>query len=244
MADSTKSGVGYKKTVTEDEKSKTVNIHTGSKTPVVSVKKIKPDLRKKELPLVDIKVTNPITYLKSWWKRIIGNEGIEFRIRVRPLTAIAISLIVVSISFGIGRFVLPFNIPFFEYTPKEFPSPTPELTRDTAFSGTLRFAETNERYYLITTSSEAIILEVPENIELKKLIDRRIFATGKYNEDSRTLIVNDASDLEILPKEAEAVPTTTPTPTLAPTPLPTESPTPIPTESATPTPENSPSPSP
>ncbi len=58
------------------------------------------------------------------------------------------------------------------------------------------------------------------------------------------ITVGDASDLEILPKEAEAVPTTTPTPTLAPTPLPTESPTPTPTESATPTPENSPSPSP
>ena len=243
MADSAENGVNYKKTVTENEKSKTVSINTASKTPVVSVKKIKPDLRKKELPLVDIKVTNPITYLKSWWKRIIGNEGIEFRIRIRPLTAIAISLIIVSVSFGIGRFVLPFNIPFFEYTPKELPSPTLELTRDTAFSGTLRFTEANERYYLITTSSEAIMLEVPENIDLGKLIDRRIFATGKYNEDTRTLVVDDASDLEILPKEVEAVPTTTPLPTLIPTPLPTESPVPTPTESSTPTPENSPSPS-
>jgi hypothetical protein len=241
MADSAKSELNYKKTVTEDEKSKTVNIHTNSKTPIVSVKKIKPDLRKKELPLVDIKVTNPITYLKSWWKRIIGNEGIEFRIRVRPLTAIAISLIIVSVSFGIGRFVLPFDMPFFEYTPKELPSPTPDLTRDTAFSGTLRFTEANERYYLITTSSEAIVLEVPENIDLEKLVDRRIFATGKYNENTRTLVVNDASDLEILPKEAEIVPTTTPTPTS--TPLPTESPTPTSTESATPMPENLPSPS-
>lgn len=244
MTDSTKSGIDYKKTVIEDEKSKTVNIYTDSKTPVVSVKKIKPDLRKKELPLVDIKVTNPIIYLKSWWKRIIGNEGIEFRIRVRPLTAIAISLIIVSVSFGIGRFVLPFDIPFFEYTPKEFPTPTPELTRDTAFSGTLRFAETNGRYYLITISSEAILLEIPKNIDLKILIDRRIFATGKYNEDTRTLIVNDASDLEILPKKVEVVPTITPMPTLVPTPLPTESPTPTPTESATPTPESSSFPSP
>ena len=242
MADSTKSGVGYKKTVIEDEKSKTVNIRTGSKTPVVSVKKIKPDLRKKELPLVDVKVTNPITYLKSWWKRIIGNEGIEFRIRVRPLTAIAISLIIVSVSFGIGRFVLPFNIPFFEYTPKELPSPTPEFTRDTAFSGTLRYTEASGRYYLVTTSSEAIVLEVPENIDLVKLIDSRIFATGKYNENTRTLVVDDASDLEILPKEVEAIPTTTPTPT--PTPSPTDSPVPSPTESPTSTPENSPSPSP
>ena len=219
MADSTKGTLNYKKTVVEDEKAKTVNITTKSKTPIVSVKKIKPDLRKKELPLVDIKVTNPITYLKSWWKRIIGNEGIEFRIKVRPLTAIAISLIIVSVSVGIGRINLPFNIPFFEYTPTESSSPTPDYTRDTAFTGTLRFTQTNGRYYLVTISSEAIILEVPENIDLEKLIDRRIFATGKYNENTRTLIVDDASNLEILPEETEAVPTTTPTP--APTPLPT-----------------------
>ncbi|MBU0572127.1 hypothetical protein KKH23_00075 [Patescibacteria group bacterium] len=230
MADSAGSGVNYKKTVTENEKSKTVNINTASKTPVVSVKKIKPDLRKKELPLVDIKVTNPITYLKSWWKRIIGNEGIEFRIKVRPLTAIAISLIIVSVSLGIGRFILPFNVPFFEYTPTESPSTTQELTRNTAFTGTLRFTEINAKYYLITTSSEAIALEVPENIDLKKLVDRRIFATGKYNENTRTLVVNDASDLEIFPEEVEAVPTTTP------------SPVPTPAESSTPTPEISPSP--
>jgi hypothetical protein len=243
MADSTKSGVGYKKTVSQDEKSTTVDIHTDSKTPVVSVKKIKPDLRKKELPLVDIKVTNPITYLKSWWKRIIGNEGIEFRIRVRPLTAIAISLIIVSVSFGIGRFVLPFKIPFFEYKVPPAPTPTPDPFRETAFSGTLRLITSANRYYLVTSSSEAIILEIPENVDLSKFVGRRIFATGRYNEITRTLLVAEASDLELLPKEAVIVPTTAPTPTPTPSPTPTATPTPMPTESPTPTPEPSPSPS-
>ena len=238
MAYSTKSGVTNKKTVTEDEKSKTVNVTTNSKTPVVSIKKIKPDLRKKELPLVDIKVTNPITYIKSWWKRIIGNEGIEFRIRVRPLTAIAISLIIVSVSFGIGRVVLPFNLPFFEYTPTESPSPEPENIRSTAFTGMLKYTEANNKYYLVTASSEAIMLSVPANIELSKLIDRRILATGKYNEDARTLVVNDALDLEILPEKLETVPTTAPTPTT--TAQPSQTTTPIPAESEQPSPTSTP----
>jgi len=86
---------------------------------VISAKKIKPDLRKKESPLVDIKVTNPITYIKSWWNKIIGNEGIELRVKVRPLTAIAISIIILTVTLGIGKFVLPFRVPFFVYTSKE-----------------------------------------------------------------------------------------------------------------------------
>ena len=71
-----------------------------------------------EPPLVDVKVTNPLTYIKRWWNRIIGNEGIDFRFRVRPLTAIAIALIITTVTFGLGSFVLPFSIPFFKYNPK------------------------------------------------------------------------------------------------------------------------------
>ena len=100
------------------------------------------DLRKKEPPLVDVKVTNPLVYIKSWWKKIIGNEGIDLRLKVRPLTAIAITIIVVTVSLGIGKFVLPFKLPFFVYTSKVSPTPTPDVSifRNTAFTGILRQA--------------------------------------------------------------------------------------------------------
>lgn len=181
--------------------------------PIVNVTKVKPDLRKKEQPLVDVKVTNPITYIKSWWKRVIGNEGIDFRFRVRPLTAIAISIILVTVSMGLGRFVLPFKIPFFEYTSKPTPEPTINPWRETAFSGTLHFTSSSRKYYLATSSSEAITLEVPLSIDLESLIGERIFATGEYNPNTRTLRVSGASGLEILPKEIEPIPTITPSPT-------------------------------
>ena len=176
---------------------------------VISAKKIKPDLRKKESPLVDIKVTNPITYIKSWWNKIIGNEGIELRVKVRPLTAIAISIIILTVTLGIGKFVLPFRVPFFVYTSKENSGSTTDKStyRDTAFTGTLRRTLLSNRFYLETGSSEAINLDVPENIILKDFVGRRIFATGKYHDETRTLLVTEATDLEILPKEAETIPT-------------------------------------
>ena len=229
MADSSSSKQETDKYKYEEVK----NIKLGSsETPLVSVKKNKPDLRKKEPPLVDLKVSNPLTYLKSWWKRIIGNEGIEFRIKIRPLTAIAISIIIFSISFGIGRFILPFKIPFFEYTVGTTPSPSPSIERDTAFSGILRYSRTEGRFYLEIVSAEAIILEVSDNIQLSSFVGRRIFATGTYNKDTRVLVVTEATDLEVLPKEAVTVPTTKPTNT------------PVPSPTITPTPENSSSPTP
>jgi len=181
---------------------------------IISAKKVKTDLRKKEPPLVDLKVTNPVTYIKTWWKRIIGNEGIDFRLRVKPLTAIAITIIIVTVSMGIGRFVFPFKIPFFVYTSDEEGSITldEEKYRDTAFTGTLRYVFLTGRYYLTTSSSEAISLQVPENVDLRDFTGRRIFATGKYHEATRTLLVVNATDLELLPKEAETIPTTEPTP--------------------------------
>lgn len=190
---------------------------TADKTPLVAVYNEKPDLRKKEPPLVNLQVTNPIIYLKRWWNRVLGGEGIDFRFRIKPLTAIALTLIIASVGFGIGRISLSTSQPYIQYTPP-LPTPTPNLWRDTAFTGTLKYSITNQRYYLLTSSSEAINLEVPENIDLSKLIGRRILATGSYNQDQRLLLVNTTEDLEILPKEPTPIPTTSPTPTATPTP--------------------------
>lgn len=191
---------------------------------IVSAKQLKPDLRKKEPPLVDVKVTNPFTYIKSWWKKIIGNEGIDFRLRVRPLTAIAITIIVVTVTLGIGRFVLPFKIPFFVYTSEIETSPKTNgaVYRDTAFTGILRRAFLSSRYYLTTSSSEAINLEVPENVDLSDFVGRRIFATGKYHDETRTLLITDAKNLELLPEDAQVIPTVETTSTPEPTPEPTK----------------------
>ena len=122
---------------------------------------------KTEPPLVDLKVTNPVTYIKRWWSKIIGNEGMEFRFRIHPLTTIAIAFVVTSLTLGIGKFALSATIPFLKYeklegilvtdTPK-IPTITPDPWRETAFTGTLQYSGPIQKYYLITTSSEAIAL--------------------------------------------------------------------------------------
>jgi hypothetical protein len=169
-------------------------------------------------PLVDVKVTNPVTYFKKVWSKIIGNEGVDLSLHIKPLTAIIISMTIATVGFGFGRFVLPFNLPFFEYIDSTLstPSPTPtveSLWKETAFTGKLQYSETTEKYYLVTTSSEAITLSVPKNIELEQLIGKRILAAGQYSKTERLLKITDAKDMEVLPKTPVPVPTTTPNPT-------------------------------
>lgn len=186
-----------------------------------------PPKKKEDTPLVFLKVTNPITYIKKWWKNIIGNEGIDFRFRIRPLTAIALTIIIASIGFGVGNFVLPYKLPFFEYaTPRPTASPKPEEWKETAYIGTLKYSEATQKFFLVTSSSaEAITLDIPDNIDLTSLIEKRIIAAGNYSKAQRKLVVTDAKDMEVLPKSPVPIPTVTASPTIAPTETPTPSPT-------------------
>ncbi len=188
-------------------------------SPFISISNEKPDLRKQEPPLVSVQVTNPVTYLKSWWKKVMGKEGVDFHFKIKPLTAIAITIIIATFGFGVGKIAFTPQKPFIKYVPAVMPTPTPtpDPWRATAFSGTLRFSSAENRFYLLTTSSEAVNLDVQESVNLTELIGRRIFATGNYNSSTRTLVVSDASDLELLPKKVESVPVIEPpTPTITP----------------------------
>jgi len=170
-------------------------------------------VNKKDPLLVDLKVTNPIVYVKAWWKRIIANEGVDFRFRIRPLTAMAIAAIVAAGGFGLGRLAIP--EPITRYIPILAPSSSPNPWRETAFTGILHFTQANQKYYLITSASEAITLDVPHNVNMSQLVSRRILAVGKLNTQTGILVVTDASDLEILPAQVVPVPTTLPSPSPA-----------------------------
>ena len=179
--------------------------------------------KKEDPPLVFLKVTNPIIYIKKWWASVTRNEGIDFRFRVRPLTAIAIAAVIASIGFGVGNIVLPYKLPFFEYSPT--PTPAPAEWRETAYIGTLKYSEATKKFFLVTTSSsEAITLKVPENINLMKLVEKRILVAGSYSKSQRVLVISDAKDMEVLPESPVPVPTNAPTPSPNPSLIPIESP--------------------
>ena len=189
--------------------------------------------------LVNLKVTNPLVYIKYWWKRIMANEGIDMRFRAKPLTVFGVALIGFTLLFGIGGVVLPVFFPWMKFnnsivtTPTN--TPTPEILKDTALKGTLTKTNTNPvKFYLITTSTEAVALEIPEGFNLLPFVGKRILAVGTYDSKNKVLEVEDIQDLEVLSTTPVPIPTTTPTP--KPTETPSPVPTPIPTAEPTTTP--------
>lgn len=163
-----------------------------------------------EPPLIT--VTNPVTYLRLWWQKVMGKEGVDFNFKIHPVTAFLIAFGLGLGIFGAGRYSV--NIPFLKYVadPTTKPMPTIEpVWKETAFSGKLQYSVTNQKYFLLTTSAEAITLEVPDNLDLLTLVGKRIMAVGEYNKSTKLLRVSDAKDLEILSKTPQPIPTIEPT---------------------------------
>ncbi len=180
--------------------------------------------------LVNLKITNPLVYIKYWWKKIMANEGIEVKIKARPVTVFGVALIVFSLAFGLGGVVLPTFFPWIKVdgvivpTPLPTQSPVPEILKDTALKGTLTKTNTNPtKFYLITTSTEAVTLEIPVGFNLLSFVGKRILAVGSYDSKNKVLEVEDIQDLEVLST------TPVPIPTISPTPKPTDAPTATPT---------------
>ncbi len=170
-------------------------------------------------PMVNFQVNNPVTYIKLWWQKVMGKEGIDLSFRIHPITAILMVAVASTIGFGAGRITVPegIKIPFFEFgntDPTSKPTATTEpVWKDTAFSGKLQFSVTTQKYFLLTTSAQAITLEIPSNLDLLSLVGKRIMAVGLYNKSEKLLRVSDAKGLEVLPKTAVPIPTTEPTAT-------------------------------
>lgn len=155
--------------------------------------------------LLSFSITNPVTYLKFWWNKIIGNEGVDFRLKVKPLTALAIVFVIGSGTFGLGFLVNAVNqTPIVKYVPAFAAEPTQDPYRDTAFTGILR--ESGGNYYLITGDGEGVSLVVPQNSNFSSYSGKRIFVTGRLNKETGVLYVKDISDVELLPTQSQTVP--------------------------------------
>ena len=208
-----------------DSSGKFVNKEDPTKLPPISVNVNNPTSVNTTTPpdLLNLKVTNPLVYIKYWWKRIMANEGIDMRFRMKPLTVFGVSLIAFSLAFGLGGVVLPTIFPWMKFNSGSVvstPTPQPELLKDTALKGTLTKTNTNPvKFYLITTSTEAVTLEIPVGFNLNTLVGKRILAVGTYDSKNKILEVEDIQDLEVLST------TPVPIPTVIPTPKPTETPT-------------------
>jgi hypothetical protein len=171
-----------------------------------------------EPPLISLQVTNPVTYLRIWWKKVISGEGVDIRLHIHPLTAFGFVLAIALGSFGAGRLSISDKPPIIRYEPLPTPTPTPVPIRPAAYAGNLLYDNLTGTYYLLTNFGEAITLSVLPAVNLQTSVGKRVLAAGLYNPVSGILVVNNISNLEVLPLKPVTLPVVSPSPMAVPEP--------------------------
>lgn len=120
---------------------------------------------KNDPPLVSVSVTNPITYLKLFLKRILNNEGIV--IKIKPLTAIAM-IAALSLAFGTG-----FNV-----AKMFFPTSSPILHRAITLQGTVQLSESGQYYLSLPDNTLWTLRPTNPNINLQNVINKQVLVKG------------------------------------------------------------------
>lgn len=138
----------------------------------------KPKLKSEIPPIVDLKITNPVTYIKLWWRKVMSGEGIS--IRIHPVTAILIAISVTGGSFFLGRY-LQLRSDLIE---KYIPQFAGINSIDAAFSGTLYAA--NGQYFLTQGESQAVRIK-PNVTDMSPYLSQRVFVSGKFDPLTRQL---------------------------------------------------------
>lgn len=161
-----------------------------------------------EEPLVEVKVTNPLAYLKRWWQKVMADEGIKikFSLEVKPLTAIGLVLLVAAIGVGLTTVsamlkYLPFYSRFQQFVT------SPDNSTETAMEGRLYFE--GDKFYLFTANmNEAVFVQGVKKLELGEFDDKHVILTGSYNSQTNILTVETVRALNEVkqPTESELAP--------------------------------------
>lgn len=138
------------------------------------------EYKKDDPPLIDIKVTNPITYFKLWLKRLLKNEGIDLRLRIRPLTAIAIGLAFATFFAGTG----------FSVAKVFFPTSSPILKREVSYQGVIQKTDTGS-YFLVLSDGVMYRLTPKTKLELDSFISKSVLVRGNLTREPNVINVSE-----------------------------------------------------
>ncbi len=135
---------------------------------------------KNDPPLVAVSVTNPVTYLKLFLKKFLKNEGIDIRLKIKPLTVIA-CVLALSTAFGTG-----FNV-----AQIFFPTSSPLLHRAITLQGNIQRSETGQYYLSLPDNSIWTLRPKNNNINLANDINRQVMVKGNMTPENNVIEVKE-----------------------------------------------------
>lgn len=153
---------------------------------------------KNDPPLVAVSVTNPVTYLKLFLKRLLKNEGIDIRLKIKPLTVIA-CVLALSTAFGTG-----FNV-----AQIFFPTSSPLLHRSITLQGNIQRSETGQYYLSLPDNSIWTLKPTNTNMNLQGAINKQVMVKGNITAEANVIEVKEVIAFD-KPVPAMYAPTQTP----------------------------------
>jgi len=140
-----------------------------------------------EDPLIQVRITNPLAYLKKLLLELLKNEGLKvrFSFELKPLTVIGITLVIFTAGLGLKTLTLIFKYtPLYPYVRHILTEP--DQSRVTGFDGVVLIDE--EDILLVRSGSESVLLQTQE--DLHHLHQKRVYAKGRYNPETNKLQVD------------------------------------------------------
>lgn len=153
---------------------------------------------KNDPPMVDLKVTNPVTYFKKWVYKFFKNQDIDLHLRIKPFATIGLILAFTAVggtTFSIGRYFFPNSSPIFH--------------RSITLQGTIQTSESGQ-YYLILPEGSIWTLNPTNNINLNSLINRQVLVKGNMTAEANVVNVNEVISFDKKPPAVIYAPTPQP----------------------------------
>lgn len=134
---------------------------------------------KNDPPMVDLKVTNPVSYFKKWVDHLLKNQDIDIHLRIKPFATIGLFLAfaaVGSTTFSIGRYL--------------FPNSSPILHRQVVYTGTIK-QEGTQSLLVLANSTQWKLKPKASEINLSNLSGRQVVVTGNLNAQPNLIDVSE-----------------------------------------------------
>ncbi len=140
-------------------------------------------------PMVDVKVTNPVTYFKKWIKHLLGNEGIDigFKFRIKPMTAVAI-MIALAASFGTG-----YTSGLNSAAGILFPNSSPILHRAIVYQGTIQKTQDGQYYLSLPDTTLWKLLPKSQTAlnTINNSINKQVMVKGNLTREANVINVSE-----------------------------------------------------
>lgn len=136
---------------------------------------------KNDPPMVDLKVTNPVTYFKKWVTKFFKNQDIDIHLKIKPFATIGLILAFTAVggtTFSIGRYFFPNSSPIFH--------------RAITLQGTIQTSESGQYYLILPEGSIWTLIPTNNNINLNSLINRQVLVKGNMTAQANVVNVTEA----------------------------------------------------